>query len=120
MPTDLESEQWLKLINPFVQSRLGATFGSMVPASALVANGYCIADAARTKLLYVLIGENDTYDAGDGGGVTVRLSTLTGSYAATWFDPRTGQATSLGALSAGSDHSLAPPSRDDWILLLEK
>ena len=111
--SDLESEQWLKLINPFVQTELGETFGSMVPANSLVSNGYCLADPDRSKLLYVLIGVNDTYDAGDGGAITVKLSGLSGDYAAKWFDPRNGKETKLDdVLEGGSDHSIKPPSED--------
>ena len=118
--SDLESEQWLKLINPFLKTELGDTFGAMVPAPALVANGYCLADSGRTKLLYFLMGENDGYDSGDGGAVTVKLSTLTGDYAATWFDPRSGTKTGLDPLSGGSNHDLTPASKDDWVLILTK
>jgi hypothetical protein len=118
--SDLESEDWLELVNPFVQEKLGATFGAMVPESSLVSNAYCIADPARTKILCLLIGENDTYEPGDGGDVTVKLGGLTGTYSTMWFDPRTGDETDLGDLDAGEDHTLTPPSKDDWVLYLDK
>ena len=41
---DLESEQWLRFVNPFLETKLGDTFGEMVPAPELVANGYALAD----------------------------------------------------------------------------
>jgi hypothetical protein len=115
---DLDSEQWLKLVNPFVNTKLGDTFGEMVPDSLLVSNGYALADPARTKILYLLMGNNDTWDSGNGGTVTVKLAGLTGSYTATWFDTRTGTETVLGSLAGGSDHVIDPPSMDDWVLLL--
>lgn len=120
---DLESEQWLKLINPFVQDRLGVTFGGMVPAPALVDGGggkHALADPARTKILYFLIGANDQWDPGDGRPVTVRLRGLGGGYDAAWFDPRSGGEMRIGTLAGGSDHRLSPPSSDDWVLLLRK
>jgi len=116
---DLESEQFLKLINPFVQSKLGSLFANMVPDDDLVENGYALADPARVKILYFLMGENDEYDLGNGGAITVKLVDLTGEYGVRWFDPRTGTETDAGNLLAGSDHVLDPPTSDDWILLLD-
>jgi len=116
---DLESEQWLSLIAPFVRDRLGSTFGDMVPAAALVSgNAYCLADPARQRLLYLSLGVNDTYDPGSGPFVA-RLSGQTGSWSAAWFDPRTGVETPVGTLRGGADRTLTPPSSDDWVLLLE-
>lgn len=115
---DLESEQWLKLVNPFIQNELGATFGVMIPDQSLVSNGHCLADPARTKILYFLMGENDKWDSGDGGPVTVKLSALEENYYAEWFDPRTGKKTVLGTLQGGAEHIVNPPNTDDWLLLL--
>ena len=114
----LEAEKWLRLINPFVQTKLRDTFGSMVPTSSLVSNGYSLADPSRTKILYFLMGKNDQFDSGNGKAITVKLSSLSGIYTATWFDPRTGRETILGTLTGGSNHVLSPPSSDDWVLLL--
>jgi len=116
---DLESEQWLALINPFVQNVLGSTFGSMVPTTSLVLNGYALSDPGTTKILYFLLGGNDKWDTAVGGNFTVRLSSLSKSYSATWFDPRTGGLTTLGTLAGGIDHAINPPSADDWVLLLD-
>ena len=116
--SDLESESWIGLVNPFVEAELGATFGSMVPAPSLVANGYALADPDRTNLLIFLMGANDKWDTGDGSDVTVKLSGISGEYVATWFDTRTGSESSAGTLAGGVDHVLTPPSTDDWVLLL--
>jgi hypothetical protein len=117
--SDLESEQFLRLINPFVEEKLGNTFGSMVPSSSLVSNGYALADPARTKILYFAMGQNDRYDSGNGGAITLKLSGESGKgYNATWFDPRDGSETSIGILGGGTDHTISPPSTDDWVLLL--
>jgi hypothetical protein len=115
---DLESEQWLKLINPFIANKLGSTFGSMVPSSSLVSNGYAIADPSRTKILYFLMGRNDRYDSGNGGDITLRLSGISKNYDAIWFNPRTGVETSAGTINGGGSRILTPPSTDDWVLLL--
>jgi fibronectin type 3 domain-containing protein len=119
--SDLESEQWLRHINPFIANKIGDTYGAMEPASALVSGSgvYCMADNARTKLFYFLMGSNDRYNSG-GGAVTVRLSSISGkSYTAKWFDTRTGSESSAGTLTSGQDHTLNPPSTDDWVLLLD-
>ena len=119
--SQLDSEPWLKLVNPFVQDRLGDTFAVMEPAPSLV-NGaggkYALADAARTKILYLLMGQNDRWDSGDGGNITVKLEGLSGSYDATWFDPRTGGESPAGSLAGGGVHTVSPPSTDDWVLYL--
>jgi hypothetical protein len=117
---DIESEQFLRLINPFISAKLGNTFGAMTPDQSLVTNGYSLADPARTKILYFLVGKNDRYTTGNGGAVTVKLSTLSGSFSALWFDPRTGNETVLGSLIGGRDHVLTPPNTDDWVLLLTR
>lgn len=119
--TDLESEQYLKLINPFIAAKLGDTFGEMVPERSLVSSSggkYALADPARTRILYFLMGRHDRYDSGDGGPITVRLGSLSAGYQAFWFDPRTGKETSIASLAGGRDHTLNPPSTDDWVLML--
>lgn len=115
---DLESEQFLRLINPFIETKLGKTFGTMVPDPTLISNGFAIADPVRTKILYFLMGKNDRYDGGNGGAVLIKFSSVTGNYAGTWFNPRTGNETLLGILEGGTDYSITPPSTDDWVLLL--
>ena len=93
----------------------------MEPAPTLVdASGgkYALADPSRTKILYFLVGVNDTWDSGNGGSIVVRLSNLSDSYSTAWFDPRTGNETPLGELIGGQDYVISPPSTDDWVLLL--
>ena len=120
LPDDLESEQWLKLINPFIISKLGDTFGAMVPESSLVSNGYCLADPQRIRILCYMVGRNDKWDSGGGGAVTIKLSGAKGWFEANWFDTRTGSELAAGRFEGGGDHHLKPPSKDDWVLLLSK
>ncbi len=116
--TDLESEQWLRLVNPFVQTHLGETFGEMVPSPSLVSNGYALADPYRRKILYFTMGPNDKWDVESGGAVTVKLTGLAGVFQGFWFDPRTGDETPIADLTGGTDYILNLPSEDDWVLLL--
>ena len=120
LESDWESKQWLRLVNPFVQQKLGDAFGSMVPESSLAFNGFALSDPVRSRILYLVVGVNDRYDPDDGAALVADLSDLPGDrrYAAAWFDPRSGAETSLGVLSGGADHVIVPPSRDDWVLLL--
>jgi len=115
---DLESEQFLVLINPFLDQKLGSLFGEMVPDNGLVDNGYALADPARSRILVFLMGINDEYDVGNGGSTTIDLIGLTANYEAVWLNPRTGNELAAGQLSGGDEHTMDPPSDDDWVLLL--
>ena len=119
MESKLESEQWLALINPFIQNNLGDTFGIMKPSNNLVTGtgAYCLADTDNTNILVYLIGDNDKFDNG-GGNVTLNLTSTSKQYSAIWFDTRTGNETIIGTISGGSDHTFTPPSNDDWVLYL--
>jgi hypothetical protein len=116
---DLESEQFLVLVNPFLDNRLGDLYGEMVPQNQLVDNGYAIADPARTRILVFLMGVNDEYDFGDGDSTTVDLTGLSSSYEASWLNPRTGADIPAGTHVGGSQPTFDPPSVDDWVLLLQ-
>ena len=120
MGTKLESEQWLRLVNPFVQTKLGDIFGVMAPGPSLVGKGYALADPARSKILVLSIGKIDRFDRSKGGPVVIKLSSLMGNYSAFWFDPRTGREIPIGILAGGVNYTLVPPSTDDWLLLLTR
>ena len=61
--------------------------------------------------------------SGAGRPFTVDLGRLSGqSIAATWFDPRTGEATAAGRVPGGRAHDFGPPSSGrghDWVLVLD-
>jgi hypothetical protein len=117
--TRLESEQWLKLLQQFTDQKLTGVFESLLPESSLVGNGWAIADPARTTIVYLFLGVDDTWDSGTTDPLEVKLSGVAGDYDATWFDPRSGAETSEGVLTGGSDYSLTPPTTEDWVLLLQ-
>ena len=117
--TALESEQWLGLVNPFIQTKLGDTFGAMVPENLLVTHGFALADPSRTKILCFLMGVNDTHDKRSWGALKVRLPGTETEYSSNWFDPRTGKEIFIGNFRGG-DYVFSPPSSDDWVLLLEQ
>ncbi len=117
----LDSEQWLKLINPFIQNKLGATFGIMVPDQSLVSNGYALADPGWTKIVYLYMGVNDTWDSQTDSTITVKLKGVSKNFSAKWFNTKTGVETLAGTLNGNINHTLTPPnsSNEDWILFLE-
>ncbi len=117
--SQLDSEQWLELVQQFTDQKLAGVFGSLSPESSLVANGYAVADPARTTIVYLYLGTNDTWDSGTSAPLEVKLTGVVGDYDATWFDPRTGAETFEGVLAGGTDYSLTPPGADDWVLLLQ-
>ena len=53
-----------------------------------------------------------------GGGITIDLQSVPGSYDASWFDPRTGTEKSIGSISGGKLVSLNAPDNLDWALKL--
>lgn len=116
--TQLDSEHWLRLLQQFTDQKLTGVFGSLIPESSLVGNGYAVSDPGRTVIVYLYLGVNDTWDGGSSGPLEVKLTGLVGDYDAIWFDPRTGVESSAGVLSGGTDHSLSPPGANDWVLLL--
>lgn len=116
--TQLDSEQWLKLVQEFTDQKLAGVFAALAPESSLVGNGYAVADPARTTIVYLYLGIDDSWDAGSSQPLEVKLTGEIGNYEATWFDPRTGVETAIGVLVGGTDYNLTPPSTDDWVLLL--
>ncbi len=59
-----------------------------------------------------------------GRSFTVRKSVLpSGEVKAWWYDPRTGDATSIGTLSGENDQTFCPPTIGealDWVLVLDR
>jgi hypothetical protein len=52
---------------------------------------------------------------------TVRLDKLAGpNLVGSWFDPRTGRAAKIGVLPATGTREFVPPTRNDWVLVLDE
>lgn len=121
LQSDWESDQWLSLVNPFVQEKLGEVFGSMEPDPSLVsgAGNYALSDPSRTRIVYLATGPKDPIDTGV-EQITILLSNETGTWDAIWFDPRNGSELRADPIQGGSNQTLQLPSADDWILWLAK
>ena len=56
----------------------------------------------------------------DQRALTVNMAKVSGSQAkAWWFDPSSGQATSIGTYPTSGSRSFTPPSSGDWVLVLD-
>jgi hypothetical protein len=79
------------------------------PHDELVTSGraFCLAKPGDTYALYLPAG----------GAVSVRLDS--GTYAAHWYNPATGQTTPLPDAKGGLWTSPAAPGAGDWALLLQ-
>jgi hypothetical protein len=51
-----------------------------------------------------------------GGNVTVNLSGASGSLAAEWYNPGTGQKQSAGTVTGGGNQAFSAPDNNDWVL----
>ena len=52
--------------------------------------------------------------------LTIDLSKLSGATVnASWFNPRTGETTSVGAITGKKRHEIEPPAEGDWVLVLD-
>ncbi len=118
---DLESEQWLRLVNHFVAAHLGPQFARMVPRPDLVRNGFCLADPELTRIMVLAPGRQDRWDEGNGRDVSLKLlGCAHGSWRAFWFDPRTGEGLPRPDVKGDAVRRIVPPDDDDWVLLLER
>jgi len=118
--SDLESEQWLRYVNPFISSDLENNLGQMEPVDNIASGSgvYALATPDASSIVVLQIGPNDRYDNG-ARDITIDLNSQNGTWSSTWFDPRSGNKINNSALQGGDVTTLQSPSADDWILLLK-
>jgi hypothetical protein len=97
---------------PLAQFTAQVDFERMAPADslALSGNAYVLAEAGQTYVAYLY----------DGGTLRLNLSGTTGTFAARWFDPRTGAFRDAGSVAAGQEARFTAPASGDWTLLLTR
>ena len=120
-PDRADPEQYIKpmdvdIVLPtytFLRERLGKQLPKMRPAD-IVPNAagptWCLADPGQTYLVYAL----------EGGAFSLDLAGVEGTFAAAWFDPRTGALRETDAVSGGGPAKFSAPSSEDWALWLRK
>ena len=81
---------------------------SMIPCSDLASTEYCLANPGSEYLVYLP----------DGGKATVDLSAASGTLAAEWFNPDTGEATSAGTTAGGDSREFTAPFSGDAVLYI--
>lgn len=87
--------------------------------SVLAPGAYLSSDGDERFILFV---SGVAADSGVSPGLLQRLTAASG-YAALWFDPRTGEQVAVEHVSvdgAGRWIVPAPPSREDWVLTVER
>jgi hypothetical protein len=94
-------------------------FWEMQNANALIGNStddnskYCLAQPGALYLVYLP----------QGGETSLDLSGIAGQFRVTWFNPRDGgaaQAIGNAAIDGGGEVTIAAPSTDDWLAVIEK
>lgn len=101
---------------------LARPFFTRIPDQSLIVSntlsgGSYIAATRDSDGTYALV-----YSA-SGAPFTVALGKLSGPLHVAWFDPRTGENTTVGTIEATGEQEFQPPSQgetDDWILVLDK
>lgn len=107
--TDLDAPVQHKAFSDFWHQRVDA-WSAFSVCNSLVTNGLCLGQAGQEYVLYIE----------DGNPTTLDLSGVTGTFGATWLNPRTGTTTTASAVTGGAPVTLAPPVADggDWALHL--
>jgi hypothetical protein len=97
-------------LRPLAEFLAAIPFERMAPADELVLGGgaYALAEAGKDYVFYLY----------DGGTVQVDLGAAAGTFAARWFDPRTGAFQSAGAVGGGGPRDFTAPAAGDWVLHL--
>jgi len=91
------------------------------PAPFLLVGQPDVNDIKRTMLAAQSeIGDLMVAYISQGGLVTVRTAGLSAGLNATWFNPRTGERTSIGAVDNSQVGRFQTPDNEDWLLVLTK
>jgi hypothetical protein len=97
-------------LEPFAEFVATLPFERLAPADHLVLsdNAWALAEPGKTYVLYLHTG----------GTATLDLSNTSGTFAVSWFDPRTGAFQSASTVTGGGARSFTAPGTGDWTLRL--
>jgi hypothetical protein len=117
---DFEAAPYVGYRTKFFQEQV-VDFGSLVPHTELLSTG-------SNFINKLIIGDNLILAADSGneyvvygnveGPFSIDLSQASGTFSATWFNPRTGETSSAGSASGGGMVSFTTPDNQDWVLHL--
>jgi hypothetical protein len=98
-------------LDGFIQRRLATRLMTMQPRDGVASDAWTLGDPRLgTVLIYSLTGP----------AITLQRALPGSGYTGLWFDPRTGETRPLTALSSwGAGTTIAKPTGEDWLLLLE-
>lgn len=80
------------------------------PHRELVSVGLCLADAGREYVIYLP----------HGGSVAVDLSSVSGNFAVTWYNPRTCRDERKSQVDGDGKRTLTAPDSRDWVVHLHR
>jgi hypothetical protein len=97
-------------LRPLSEFLATVPFERLAPADGLVLSGaaWALADPGRTYVVYLH----------GGGTVSVDLGGASGSFAVSWFDPRTGAFQDAPSVTGGGARTFTAPGAGDWTLRL--
>jgi hypothetical protein len=111
-----QSQPWFSLVPDQSHSLVTAGYGTYDAGGSTSTNDYVTAAmTANGTTAVVYLPSAHT--------ITLNMAKLRGTVTAKWFDPTTGQYTSIGTLSNSGTHQFAAPGthsdgNSDWVLLL--
>jgi hypothetical protein len=101
-------------VNDAVAQAMGQTlayseilgFSALSPSDTICSSGYCLVNPGVEYLVYSPTGKK----------INVDLSGASGSFAASWYNPATGQTVAGGTVSGGAGRSFATPWAGEALL----
>ena len=110
-PFVVESAGWASQVKSYRDFIAKTDFRSMDPAQGLVNTpNLCLAKAGREYVIFAPLG----------GAVSLDLSSVAGTFAVEWLNPRTGSYHGQTSVSGGSRRMFGAPDSNDWILHLTR
>lgn len=113
---DLPGANQMRHVRRLMESR--PLLGRIPDQGLITSNAYSGAD--RIQATRATDGGFAMVYSATGLGFTLDLNRLSGStLVATWYDPRSGGNTSAGSFARSGTRSFTPPSRTDWVLVVD-
>ncbi len=111
------SQPWTTLVPDLNHALVTAGYGTYDPGGVAASNDFVTgAETSNGNTAIIYLPSTQT--------ITVNMTKLSGTITAKWFDPTTGQYTSIGTFPNTGSHQFTPPGNhsdgnNDWVLLLQ-